>query len=279
MQNNNKGKFDGWLFYSDFDGTVYSEAITVEEKPKSKISQENIDAIRYFQANGGRFAFASGRFVSMICETVPEIKLNAPVISVNGAILASPDDFSEIRRGTIDTAPMFEYMYDLYKTDDGVVGGHFYGADNNSYHFSALYGDEPDHDAFLAAMPDACLKMIILVKDEDSERVTELIREQLGDRYHVSRSWINGIEIVDKAFSKGQAALFAKKYVGAKHLVCVGDYENDLDMIEVADIGYAVANAIPSVKAVADRITVSVHEHALAAIVRELEAEIDASEK
>ena len=215
----------------------------------------------------------------MICETVPEIKLNAPVISVNGAILASPDDFSEIRRGTIDTAPMFEYMYDLYKTDDGVVGGHFYGADNNSYHFSALYGDEPDHDAFLAAMPDTCLKMIILVKDEDSERVTELIREQLGDRYHVSRSWINGIEIVDKAFSKGQAALFAKKYVGAKHLVCVGDYENDLDMIEVADIGYAVANAIPSVKAVADRITVSVHEHALAAIVRELEAEIDASEK
>jgi HAD superfamily hydrolase (TIGR01484 family) len=214
----------------------------------------------------------------MICETVPEIKLNAPVISVNGAILASPDDFSEIRRGTIDTASMFEYMYNLYKTDKGVVGGHFYGGDNESYHFSALYGDEPDRDAFLASMPDKCLKMIILVTDEDSDRVTKLVEDQLSDRYHISRSWINGIEVVDKAFSKGQAAKFAKEYVGAEHLVCVGDYENDIDMIEAADIGYAVANAIPAVKAVADRITVSVHEHALAAIVRELEAEIDASQ-
>ena len=41
MQNNKNKKFDGWLLYSDFDGTVYDEAITVEEKPRAKISDEN----------------------------------------------------------------------------------------------------------------------------------------------------------------------------------------------------------------------------------------------
>ena len=275
MQNNKNQKFDGWLLYSDFDGTVYDEAITVEEKPRAKISDENIKAIQYFQDNGGKFAFASGRFVSMICETVPEIKLNAPVISVNGAILASPDDLSEIRRGTIRSDEAFAYICKLCDENCGVVGGHFYGADMKSYHYSSLYGTAPDRDEFIASMPDEVLKAIILVTNEESDSVTKRVNEELGGRFHISRSWINGIEIVGADFSKGQAALYAKKLTGAKHMVCVGDYENDIDMIKAADIGYAVANALPSVKAVADRITVSVREHALAAIINELEAEID----
>ena len=83
--------------------------------------------------------------------------------------------------------------------------------------------------------------------------------------------------IFKKSNDKGSAIKRLASHLGVKLTIAVGDYENDIDMIEAADIGYAVANAIPAVKAVADRITVSVHEHALAAIVRELEAEIDAN--
>ncbi|MBQ2716718.1 MAG: HAD hydrolase family protein, partial [Clostridia bacterium] len=38
-----------------------------------------------------------------------------------------------------------------------------------------------------------------------------------------------------------------------------------------ADIGYAVGNATDSLKAVADRVTVNVREHAIAKIIEELE--------
>ena len=41
-------------------------------------------------------------------------------------------------------------------------------------------------------------------------------------------------------------------------------------MIKVADVGYAVANASESVKAFADRITVSASEGAIAKIISEL---------
>ena len=51
----------------------------------------------------------------------------------------------------------------------------------------------------------------------------------------------------------------------------VGDYENDMTLLECADIGYAVGNAIESVKSIADRVTVSNKEHALAAIINDLE--------
>ena len=43
-------------------------------------------------------------------------------------------------------------------------------------------------------------------------------------------------------------------------------------MLRTADIGYAVANASERVKAVADRITVSCEEGAIARIIAELDA-------
>jgi hydroxymethylpyrimidine pyrophosphatase-like HAD family hydrolase len=57
--------------------------------------------------------------------------------------------------------------------------------------------------------------------------------------------------------------------------VAVGDYENDLDMIKMAGIGYAVANACPALKAIADRITVSNDEHAIAKIIDDLDKELE----
>lgn len=41
-------------------------------------------------------------------------------------------------------------------------------------------------------------------------------------------------------------------------------------MLRAADIGYAVANAVPSVKDAADRITVPASESAIARIISEL---------
>ena len=74
---------------------------------------------------------------------------------------------------------------------------------------------------------------------------------------------------------KGNAVRKLRELLGGREVihtvVCVGDYENDLSMIEYADIGYAVANAIQPVKDAADRVTVSNREHALARIINDLE--------
>ena len=46
-------KFDGILFCTDLDGTLLES--------DHKISKENIEAIRYFQSEGGLFTFLTGR--------------------------------------------------------------------------------------------------------------------------------------------------------------------------------------------------------------------------
>ena len=58
--------------------------------------------------------------------------------------------------------------------------------------------------------------------------------------------------------------------MGAHTLVCVGDYENDVTLLQAADISYAVGNAMPKLKQIADRVTVTNKEDAIAAIIAEL---------
>jgi hydroxymethylpyrimidine pyrophosphatase-like HAD family hydrolase len=57
---------------------------------------------------------------------------------------------------------------------------------------------------------------------------------------------------------------------GIHTVVCAGDYENDISMLRVADISYAVGNAVPAVKAVAMRQTIPCGEGAIAQIIQEL---------
>ena len=47
----------------------------------------------------------------------------------------------------------------------------------------------------------------------------------------------------------------------------MGDYHNDISMIRQAGLGIAVANAVDEAKAVADYVTVSNNESAIATIV------------
>ena len=84
------GKFDGWLICSDFDGTIYVD---------KALSDENCRAVKYFQDNGGRFTFASGRFTNMFDSFRDRIEANAPIAGLNGSVIADPSDGrSEERR-------------------------------------------------------------------------------------------------------------------------------------------------------------------------------------
>ena len=75
------GKFDGVLFFCDYDDTLYNSSRAV--------SPENRAAIRYFIDNGGYFSIATGRahrtFTPQIARE--RLTLNAPVVLSNGAAI------------------------------------------------------------------------------------------------------------------------------------------------------------------------------------------------
>ena len=82
------GKFDGVLFFADYDDTLYNSSHTV--------SPENRTAIRYFMERGGRFSVATGRAHRTFTPQIEkeDIPLNAPVVLSNGAAIY---DYAEDR--------------------------------------------------------------------------------------------------------------------------------------------------------------------------------------
>ena len=92
------GKFDGVLLASDFDNTILNtERPRRTGCPIPPISQRNVEALRYFMDNGGRFAVATGRALPAFRMFAEQVPMNAPAVVCNGGALY---DF-KIQNGTL----------------------------------------------------------------------------------------------------------------------------------------------------------------------------------
>ena len=89
------------------------------------------------------------------------------------------------------------------------------------------------------------------------------IAENCGDVLDTYYSNANYMEIVKKGINKGEAILRLASLLGirAEDTIAAGDAENDSFMLRSAQIGAAMANAEPGVKAAADYITARDNNH------------------
>lgn len=260
------GKFDGYLILSDFDGTLCHAVTDENGKATATVSRENCDAIRYFQSEGGLFTLATGRQLEWVNSWRDFFVPNTYVSCINGAYLCSldgtdvlfsrpmEDDFIPLANRIFEACPRLEWV------TFGQLGNPL-RVDQGTPITASLFGETPVY------------KMVFYAHRADSDEYAARIASLVGDRYLSMRSWINGIEVQLRGTGKGDTVRRLKEQLGdrARVAIAVGDYENDLDMIRAADIGYAVANATPVLKAAADRITVSNRESAIARIIEEIE--------
>ena len=73
------GKFDGLLLVSDFDDTLYDF--------QHRVPPRNIEAIRYWIQEGGRFTVATGRAHRTFAPYAHLAPINAPVVLSNGSAI------------------------------------------------------------------------------------------------------------------------------------------------------------------------------------------------
>ena len=79
------GKFDGKLFVSDYDNTYqFTEGALRSGGVMPPVSPRNLEAIRYWMGEGGRFAIATGRALAAFRQHAEAIPMNAPAIVGNG---------------------------------------------------------------------------------------------------------------------------------------------------------------------------------------------------
>ncbi|MBQ8356946.1 MAG: HAD-IIB family hydrolase [Clostridia bacterium] len=257
-------KFDGILLCTDFDGTLASHA---------EVSPENCEAIRYFQENGGRFTVVSGRHPLFLKAHQNGFRVNAPLVGYNGGLILDENTDEILYAGGRSDFKALE-LGRPYWENGRITRLVAHDGSTHSYRCTHSGAEDaaPDVDA-LKAMCTLPFYNALCVTETEEEAIA--LRDELialsGEEFSIARSWPIGIEIMCAGDNKGAAALRLKKMVGARLLVTAGDFENDISMIKSANIGYAVDNATDAVKAVADRITVNHRDHAIAAIIAELE--------
>ncbi len=248
------GKYSGILLMSDFDGTLYADGT---------ISRENCEAIRRFQTEGGLFSLCSGRPPKWLAQWESYFVPNTWCVMLNGTLFCNASENIIAFEQTLDDE-VVDFANEIRLACPKL--------DFIRFHDRDTHKDMPvDAPIDRADLPAPLYKLIFHSPAELSDEYADRIKKAAEGRYIVARSWINGIELQKKGAGKGDAVARLKSILGerAATVVAVGDYENDIDMIRAADIGYAVENALPSVKAAADRVTVSCHNSAIAKIIDE----------
>ena len=250
------GQYDGILLMTDFDGTL---AI------KGKVSPENSVAIKHFQDNGGVFVLASGRIPKFLNENQHPFTITKYAVMLNGTIICEDNGKTIVER--------FPLAFETFDFIDRVIIPNFPKLNFIRYYtYDRFFDVKLDGIRGEEILNSPIYKIILNTPTELSDEYLENITKVCYGKYAISRSWPNGIEFQAWGSTKGDAVARLKKLYGsrAETVIAAGDYENDVTMIQAADIGYAVGNAKDALKKVADRITVPCEEHAIARIIEEI---------
>ena len=251
------GIYSDILLTVDFDRTLTA--------PDSTIPERNLEAIRYFIDNGGVFTVNTGRSVPMYSSKLDLVPVNAPLLLYNGS--AAYD--KERKEFTFATPIDLDMVETLRKTMALLPGcpvelqgpdAHYLFEPNEMW---AKYNDHngcPYAFCDLEEAPGPFLKFTVYGEFRDVtvadlyngsaeefavfDTICETLEEIFGDKCVVFRAAPRIIDIHAKGVSKAASARRLQQELGRKILVCVGDGENDVTMMEEADYAFCPSDAI-----------------------------------
>lgn len=271
--------------YSDILLTVdYDRTLTA---PDSTIPQANLEAIEYFMAHGGTFTVNTGRSVPMSRCYLEKVPANAPLLLYNGSgwYDVQSRKMTQSHPIRLDSSTMLRELMERFPKLWVEVQGirhHYLFRENRVWEdycrhngASWAYGDlDAVEQPFIKAalytdFEDIYQSSMYRVVPEEMElldRVTAWIAENWGEEIDSFRACPRILDLHAKGCSKLRSARELQQALGKKILVCVGDAENDLIMLEGADYAYCPADGI-----VADRFenVCACAEGAVAAVIRE----------
>jgi len=269
------------LLAIDIDGTLVNSQNELTEPTRAAL-------LRAKQA-GVEIVLATGRRYSRTLPLVEPLELNVPLITASGALIKRAEDHTTLFRaqfahGALERCLKLvaEAGFDavLY-ADTYAEGFDYYCARTTSDRvelkdfFAKNIGCERIAADLMSAPPPGIFAGFAMGnRAEMVELEAHLKRHLPDDLYvHVLRSpRYTGFmcEIAPAGVSKwtGVRHLAEQWGIGPEEICAVGDDVNDIPMIEAAGLGVAMDNALPEVKAAANRIAPSHDEDGLVRVVQ-----------
>ena len=253
-------KFENIVIVSDLDGTFLDE--------NEGIVERNIKAIEYFKQNGGYFTIATGRVAEHALGAVPcapEL-VNLPAVTCNGACLYDFKTGESPVTHTIsfgDVKEIVEFVRANFSSA-GIRASspeYCYVTTEEDMKNPLLAGDCARHSGaknLIAPYEEwgqtPIFKVVLRIAEEILPVAMQRLKQHFGERFSVTQSWSTIIDIQPAGINKGVTLeKYVRDVIGeqAKIYAC-GDYINDIEMLECADVAVCPCNAHDSVRSISD---------------------------
>ena len=252
--------YEDILITADFDHTLTG--------PDGTIPERNLEAIRYFTANGGAFTVNTGRSGVTARALMQQVPANVPFLLMNGSSMML--DGKSLELHLIDLEPwgvINRLTADFPEVEVEVQDNSFHYLLNPSPEKLERYdrlgwaykivepGDDLGPFAKFNVFPKGQMLQEAIanlhVHDEGVklfDKIQAEIEELWGDKMVVFRCGSHLLNVHAKGVSKITGARTLQKMLGKKILVCVGDAGNDIPMLDGADFAFCPCDGV-----VADR--------------------------
>lgn len=237
------------MVVTDMDGTLLNS--------NHEVSQRFFNIFDQLKKQNIKFVAASGRPYYSIIDKLNSIKNDITVVAENGGLVVENE--TVLLSNTIDSLRLPE-LYKLVTTIRNTYP--IFCTQNQAYilrasndlvtTFSEYYSDYTLIDS-LEEIKDKVIKIALYHTTNSEAQVFPLVKH-LKPEFNVVVSGKHWVDISDTKTNKGNPIRLLQKLYSIKpsDTMAFGDYNNDLELLKCAKYSYAMANAHPNIKAVAN---------------------------
>jgi Cof subfamily protein (haloacid dehalogenase superfamily) len=256
------------LVVTDMDGTLLND--------NHEVSPRFYDQFQKLKEKNIHFVAASGRQFQSIQEKLSEIKSEISIIGENGGIIQHSNETKVLlklsKKDVSECIEVLRKIKSCYPVLCGSKAAYIDSKDDIFYkRLKNYYTIVECVDDLLKVEDDDFLKIAVFHFDSSEEYIYPYVKSFEG-QYQVIVSGQNWLDISHIEANKAYALKMIQKEmdIGAKETMVFGDFNNDIEMLKLADFSYAMENAHPNVKNTAKYSTKSNNENGVEEVLDKL---------
>ena len=234
--------------FVDFDGTIIDHGT-------NSIPESTKEAIRLLQENGHEIILNTGRGPSLFYGVEKELNIGSYIAS-NGRYVVHDDEViyhkaieKEVVNSLVELAYKSKIDIAFSSANDYVINSKFDSLSNNFSDTFHLKYPEVKHNYHLN---NDIYQINLFYNKSDYKKF-----EELFPTLHFNFSNSYGLDVNEKGGLKelGIKVFEDKLGMSVEDTIAIGDGHNDISMVQYANIGIAMGNAVKELKEAADIIT------------------------
>lgn len=266
-------KFDNVIIMTDLDGTLLTD--------DKKITEKDMKAINRFRSEGGIFTLATGRSYSMTKPVAERVGLDVPAVIFNGSAVYDFEKDRFLWHSSLNSYSK-TIVKELIKEFSDIAIEVL--CEDKTY-VPSMNRIERAHLALESVKPILCsvdeiesddwLKILIAYPPEGIQNIIDFVnaRPDYLDCGHWVRSEIHYFELLPEGVNKGSGFGQLLRIMNREDAftVGIGDYNNDLELIQLSKLGVAVDSAQQEIKDAADLVVCDNNSGAMAEVIEYIE--------